>query len=99
MSRVRVRGISAFVLFVGVQIGDALCTRAGVIHFGWRAEANPLLLALMAAYGVTTALVGAKMVAIAGGMLLYAQSRYVTLALLTVAYVYGALLPWMWVLS
>ena len=82
-----------------MQVADACSTLAGVAQFGVRIEANPLILFLISTYGVTSALIVAKTVAILGGTVLYLSSRHLLLAVLTVAYVYAALVPWAWVLK
>jgi hypothetical protein len=95
----RTLGLLALALFIAVQIGDACSTAAGVAQFGHSIEANPFLASLMAAWGTTGALVAGKTMAIAGGVVLHIYSRHVTLALLTVGYVFAAIVPWAFVLT
>jgi hypothetical protein len=51
----------------------------------------------MALVGPAAALFGAKVVACACGMLLYARGMHRTLSLLTIIYIVGAIAPWMMV--
>jgi hypothetical protein len=91
--------VAAFALFVAVQIADGVWTATGVAQFGTIIEANPCLLALMNTVGVPCAILAAKVTAIAGGALLHARAQHLPLAILTVVYVFGALLPWAWLLA
>jgi hypothetical protein len=95
----RTHASAAFALFIAVQIADACSTAAGIAHFGASIEGNPLLLLCMSTFGVTTALIVWKGVAILAGGILHACSRHLALAALTVFYVFAAVLPWAWVLS
>jgi hypothetical protein len=90
---------SAFALFAAVQIADACSTAAGVAHFGAMVEANPILHFFMATFGVTAALLIWKIVALAGGVVLHVNARHLALVVLTVGYVYAAILPWAWLLA
>lgn len=89
----------ALALFVAVQVADACSTAAGVALYGPAIEANPVLALLMNAWGTTAGLLAGKLLAVAGGAILYLNSRHLTLNLLTVGYVYAALVPWAWVLA
>jgi hypothetical protein len=93
------RGIAALALFTTVQIVDAIWTAHGIARFGVGIEANPILYALVSFCGVTGALVVAKSVAIFSGAFLHFTSRDLVLSLLTVVYVFGAILPWAWALA
>ena len=93
------RDPAPFALFAAVQIADACATAAGVAQFGPTIEANPVLHVFMATFGVTAALLMWKIVAIAGGVVLHVNARYLALAVLTVCYVFAAILPWAWVLA
>lgn len=87
-------GIAALALFMSVQVADAVWTANGIARFGSAIEANPILYFLVSGCGVTGALVSAKAVAIFGGTLLYFKSHDLALSLLTVGYVFGAIIPW-----
>ena len=71
----------------------------GILRFGPSIEANPLLASCAAMFGASTALVVAKTVAIIGGATLHVLSQHFVLAALTVACVFGAIVPWAMVLS
>jgi hypothetical protein len=90
------RGIAAVALFAAVQAADAILTLEGIARFGPSVESNPLLALYMMMLGAGPALSIAKVVAVALGMLLHGARWHGTLALLTVFYVFGALLPWTW---
>jgi uncharacterized protein DUF5658 len=93
------RGIAALALFMGVQVADGVCTASGIARFGPGVEANPILYFLLTTCGMAGALVSMKLVAILSGAFLYSRSQNLTLSLLTVLYVFGAILPWAWTLS
>jgi hypothetical protein len=50
-------------------------------------------------FGASVALAGAKAIAIIGGTTLHVLSQHLILAALTVACVFGAIVPWAMVLS
>ena len=80
--------------FLIVQCLDGICTYLGVLWWGPGIEANPLIGAAMAAAGLTAGLAGAKLVAVASGILLHLLRVHYLVALLTALYVVVALLPW-----
>jgi hypothetical protein len=82
-----------------VQFADAAQTVYGISRFGPAIEANPILSMCIAAFGAGTALFGAKMVAVIGGAALHVCSYHFVLVVLTVAYVFGAVVPWALVLG
>ncbi len=90
------RGIAALALFCAVQVADAVLTSAGMARYGVSIEANPLLLSAATTFGVGVTLVGAKLVAITGATILHVRSQHLVLAILTVIYVFAAILPWAW---
>ena len=93
------RAIWALGLFVAVQFADAIQTFSGILRFGPGIEANPVLAFCAAIVGPSIALAGAKAVAIAGGATLHLFSQHLILAALTVACVFGAVVPWAMVLN
>ena len=93
------RAIWALGLFVAVQFADAIQTVIGISRFGPGIEANPLLSFCCTIFGAGTVLVVAKTVAIIGGATLHVFSQHLILAVLTVACVFGAVVPWALVLS
>lgn len=84
-------------LFLTAQGFDGLFTYTAVHAYGLHAEGNMLIATWMALVGPAAALFGAKTVACAGGMLLYARGLHRTLSLLTIVYVVAAIGPWLMV--
>jgi len=84
-------------LFLTAQGFDGLFTYTAVHAYGLTAEGNFLIATWMALVGPAAALFGAKTVAAACGILLYARGLHRTLSLLTMIYVIGAIGPWMMV--
>ena len=93
------RALALVALFVSVQIADALLTVSGIDRFGVAAEANPMLATSVIVFGPAVSLMVAKSVAVCGALVLFRLSRHVLLALLTLMYVYAAIVPWAWALS
>jgi hypothetical protein len=93
------RAFWSLLLFVAVQLADGALTYMGILRFGPTIEANPLLSFSAAVFGASSALVVAKTVAIIGGATLHMFSQHFILAALTVACVFGAIVPWAMVLS
>jgi hypothetical protein len=93
------RAIWTIALFIAVQCADAAQTAHGIQRFGLGIEANPILAFYLATAGPTTTLVGAKLIAVAGGAALYLCARYVALVVLTITVVFSAVLPWAFVLG
>lgn len=93
------RGLPLLALFVSVQMADAWLTAAGIDRFGVAAEANPMLALPIILFGPAAALTTAKGVAVVSAVVLYRCSRHLLLALLTVMYVFVAIMPWAWALS
>jgi hypothetical protein len=86
-------------VFVVLQVADGLMTYAAVGVFGPQAEGNPLLLVWMGMLGYGPALVGAKALACGCGVILYVFGVNRVLASLTALYLFGAVMPWLQVLS
>ncbi len=80
--------------FLLVQCLDGVFTYLGVGIWGPGIEANPLISSAMAVMGVGAGVAGAKLVAIAFGMLLHLQRVHKVVALLTAIYLAAAILPW-----
>jgi len=93
------RGISAVALFAAVQLADGILTLAGVARFGPGMESNPILSVSMMTLGPGATLSIAKLVAVALATVLHGARSHLALALLTVFYVFAAVLPWTWLLS
>jgi len=82
------------VIFLLAQCFDGVFTYVGVTTFGVSIEANPVLVALMAALGRGPALMGAKLVASALGICLHLREVHGAIALLTIFYLAAAIVPW-----
>ena len=95
----RTRAVWTLALFAAIQLADATMTAAGVAQLGVGAEGNPLLIFFAGAVGIGAALAAAKIFAIGCATLLHLRARHLTLAILTVGYVIGAIVPWAWVLT
>ena len=83
-----------FAAFLLTQVLDGIFTYTGVSIFGIAAEGNPLLAWLMTSYGELIALAGAKILAAFCGVALYLIGVDRLLAVLTLVYIGGALVPW-----
>jgi hypothetical protein len=93
-SRSTTFGNIVIVLFFVSQALDGALTYIGLRTFGPAIEGNPLLAWLMASFGEAPALAGAKLAAIAFGMVLHLASVHRAVALLTALYVSAAIFPW-----
>jgi hypothetical protein len=87
-------GDLAVLLFFGVQLLDGLLTYMGVLTWGTGIEANPLIGSAMAHFGPATALAGAKLTAMAFGIVLHLQLFHTAVAVLTGFYVAVSIVPW-----
>jgi hypothetical protein len=86
-------------LFAAIQVADGALTAIGIARFGLGAEGNPLLVLGAGVLSAGVTIVLAKAFAISCATLLHARAHHLTLALLTVFYVAGAIVPWAWVLA
>jgi hypothetical protein len=82
-------------LFLLVQACDGVFTYFAVQALGIGVEGNRLLAAVMISLGPLPALVGAKALAGAAGLLLYLRGWHGTLATVTALYAIAALGPWL----
>jgi hypothetical protein len=80
--------------FLLMQCLDGVFTYLAVGIWGPGIEANPLISSTMELTGVGASVAGAKLVAIAFGMLLHLQRVHKVVALLTAIYFAAAILPW-----
>jgi hypothetical protein len=95
----RTRALPLLALFVSVQVADACLTSFGIARFGMAAEGNPMLALGFVLFGPAASLTFAKGTAVIGAVLLYRFSRHFLIALLTVMYVFVAIMPWAWALT
>jgi Domain of unknown function (DUF5658) len=82
------------VSFLIVQCLDGVLTYLGVSIWGPGIEANPLISSAIAVAGPIPGLAGAKLVAIAFGIILHLRRVHNVVALLTLIYLTVAILPW-----
>ena len=87
-------GDIAILAFVATQCLDGVFTYLGISIWGLRAEGNPLISSAVSVAGLGPALAGAKLFAVALGMALHLFRVHYVVALLTVVYVAGAIIPW-----
>ena len=85
-------------LFLAAQAFDGVFTYVAVDAHGLAAEGNTLIATWMALVGPGPALLGAKLLAAGGGVLLYVRGVHRMLALLTILYAVVAIAPWLLVL-
>ena len=88
------RALAIVALFVTIQAADLVLTLTGLSRFGVDMEANPLLAASIRMCGAGVTLLTAKMIAIGLATVLNSVRAHLTLAILTVLYVFAALVPW-----
>jgi hypothetical protein len=87
-------GDIAVIGFLLVQCLDGIFTYLGVTIWGLSIEANPIISAAMGVVGLATGLAGAKLVAVAFGIVLHLRRVHMLVAFLTLVYVAVAILPW-----
>jgi hypothetical protein len=90
-------GDVVIVIFLVAQLLDGIFTYLGVMTFGV-SEGNPLIAHYMHSVGVGPSLAMAKMVAVAGALVLHLLAFHRVLGLLTILYLSLAILPWTFVL-
>lgn len=81
-------------LFLVMQAWDGLFTYVAVHAYGTQAEGNFILSTWMTLVGAGPTLLVAKLIAVAGGLLLYVKGIHRTLAVLTAYYLWAAVGPW-----
>jgi hypothetical protein len=87
-------GDTVIVLFLLAQAADGVMTYVGVTTMGLAIEANPLLASLMAIAGQGAGVTIAKLVAAGLGISLHLLGVHRIIAVLTVIYFLGAVVPW-----
>jgi hypothetical protein len=80
--------------FLIVQCLDGVFTYLGVCRWGPQVEANPVVSSVVAVAGLGAGLAGAKLAAMAFGIVLHLRQVHGIVALLTVIYIAAAILPW-----
>ena len=87
-------GDLAVVVFLLTQCLDGVFTYLGVSMWGPGIEANPLIVSAIGSVGILGGVGAAKIVAISFGIMLHLRRVHNLVAMLTVIYVTGAILPW-----
>jgi hypothetical protein len=82
-------------VFLVLQVFDGVLTYAAVAWLGVVGEGNVLLATAMQFVGAGPALLAAKTLASACGVLLYARGFYTVLGVLTGVYLLAAITPWL----
>ena len=82
-------------LFLIAQVCDGVLTYAALHYFGMSAEGNPLLAVWIALVGPGSAIVGAKLLAVGCGTVLYLVALHRVLLALTLFYAAAAVGPWL----
>jgi len=90
----RAFGDVVMVSFLVAQACDGVFTYIGIDRFGARIEGNPLIAFYIGVFGAAAAVVGAKLLAVVCATALHVNERHRTLAVLTIIYLFAALLPW-----
>jgi hypothetical protein len=80
--------------FLVAQCADGVFTYLGVRIWGLQAEANPLISSAVLVAGLGPGLAGVKLLAVGLGMALHCCRVHNVVALLTVFYILGAIVPW-----
>lgn len=90
-------GDVVIVVFLIAQLLDGMLTYLGVMTFGL-SEGNPLIAHYMHSMGVGPSLAMAKLVSVAGALVLHLLAFHRLLGVLTLLYLSLAVLPWTFVL-
>ena len=99
LSTTQTRAAWALVIFSAIQVADGVMTAAGAAQYGTSIEANPLLVFLFGVVGTAATIVAVKLFAIVCATVLHLREKYSALAILTVVYLFAAILPWTFVLG
>lgn len=97
-ARYTAAGDLILVVFLVSQVLDGALTYVGVID-GAAVERNPVLVWYFGMFGIGPTLAGAKVFAGACAVGLHVARAHLTLAGLTILYVYAAVLPWTAILT
>jgi len=87
-------GDLAVVAFVLAQCLDGIFTYLGVKTWGLSIEANPLITSAVSMAGLGAGLAGAKLIAVAFGIILHLRRTHTMVAILTAFYFAAAIVPW-----
>jgi hypothetical protein len=87
------------VIFLIAQVLDGVLTYTGIQQLGIGVEVNQLIVFYVDTFGAAAALIGAKTLACACGLILYVAHYHRSLAVAAGAYVGVAVVPWLIALS
>jgi uncharacterized membrane protein len=87
-------GDIVILVFLVTQALDGVLTYVGVLQYGPTIEANPVVASLMGLIGHGPALASVKLVAASLGIALHLGRVHRVLAVLTVFYILGSVVPW-----
>jgi hypothetical protein len=87
-------GDVVILVFLASQALDGVLTYLGVVQFGPSIEANPVVAVLMGLIGHGPALATVKLLAASLGIVLHLGRVHRVLAVLTVFYILGSVVPW-----
>ena len=87
-------GDCVVIIFLVMQCLDGVFTYLGVSTWGPSVEANPLIAASITGLGAVAGIGGAKLIAIAFGIVLHLRRVHNLVAALTAIYFTAAILPW-----
>jgi hypothetical protein len=99
LSKTQTRAAWVLVIFSAIQLADGVMTAAGAAQYGTSIEANPLLVFLFGAVGTGVTIVAMKLFAIVCATVLHLREKYSALAILTLVYVFAAIVPWTVILT
>ena len=99
MSKTQTPAAWVLIIFAAMQLADGVMTAAGAAQFGTSIEANPLLVFLFGVVGTGVTIVAMKLFAILCATLLHLREQYSALAILTLVYLFAAIVPWTVILT
>jgi len=99
LSKTQTPAAWVLVIFAAMQLADGVMTAAGAAQFGTSIEANPLLVFLFGVVGTGATIVAMKLFAILCATLLHLREQYSALAILTLVYLFAAIVPWTVILT
>jgi hypothetical protein len=99
LSKRQTPGAWVLVIFAAIQLADGVMTAVGAAQYGTSIEANPLLVFLFGVVGTGATIVAMKLFAILCATLLHLREKYSALAILTLVYVFAAIVPWTVILT
>jgi hypothetical protein len=99
LSKTQTPAAWVLVIFAAMQLADGVMTAAGAAQFGTSIEANPLLVFLFGVVGTGATIVAMKLFAILCATLLHLREHYSALAILTLVYLFAAIVPWTVILT